>query len=80
MGIFIPTIVKMLSPKILTLIMDYVFKENELDRKVKILEDKVSKLENKQEKIMTTYNDGIRKKKMGKKKKTKKIKKTNRRK
>ena len=47
MGIFIPTIVKMLSPKILTLIMDYVFKENELDRKVKILEDKVSKLENK---------------------------------
>ena len=45
MGMFIPTIVKMLSPKVLILIMDYVFKENELDRKVKILEDKVSKLE-----------------------------------
>ena len=80
MGLFIPAALKLLTPKVVNAIINYVFKDNELDKKVKILEDKVSKLENKQEKIMTTYNDGIRKKKMGKKKKTKKIKKTNRRK
>ena len=44
MGMFIPTIVKMLSPKILKLIMDYVFKENELDKKVKELDEEVKML------------------------------------
>ncbi len=50
MGLFIPTIFKILTPKIVRSIIDYVFEENELDKKVKILEDKVSQLEQIKEK------------------------------
>ena len=47
MGLFIPAALKLLTPKVVNAIINYVFKDNELDKKVKILEDKVSKLENK---------------------------------
>jgi len=45
MGLFIPTIFKLLTPKIVNSIMDYVFKENELDLKVKKIQKKIKKLE-----------------------------------
>ena len=50
MGLFIPVIFKLLTPKVVNGIIDYVFKDNELDRKVKILEDKVSQLQQEKEK------------------------------
>ena len=45
MGIFIPSIIKILTPAVVKQIMKYVFDENDLDKKVKKLQKRISKLE-----------------------------------
>ena len=45
MGIFIPSIIKILTPNIMKQIIKYVFEENDLDKKVKTLQNRISKLE-----------------------------------
>ena len=45
MGIFIPSIIKILTPTVVKQIMKYVFEENELDIKMQVLENRVSALE-----------------------------------
>ena len=45
MGIFIPSIIKILTPTVVKQIMKYVFDENDLDKKVKKLDKKVKRLE-----------------------------------
>ena len=45
MGIFIPSIIKILTPTVVKQIMKYVFEENELDIKMQVLENRVSTLE-----------------------------------
>ena len=40
MGIFIPSIIKILTPAVVKQIMKYVFEENDVDKKVKKLQKK----------------------------------------
>ena len=45
MGIFIQSIIKILTPTVVKQIMKYVFEENDVDKKVKKLQKRISKLE-----------------------------------
>tara|TARA_R100000234_G_C4984847_1_gene172714 strand:- start:304 stop:462 length:159 start_codon:yes stop_codon:yes gene_type:complete len=45
MGIFIPPIIKILTPTVVKQIMKYVFEENDLDKKVNKLQKRILKLE-----------------------------------
>ena len=45
MGIFIPSIIKILTPTVVKQIMKYVFEENDVDKIVKKLQKRISKLE-----------------------------------
>ena len=45
MGIFIPSIIKILTPSVVKQIMKYVFEDNDLDKKVKRLQKRILKLE-----------------------------------
>ena len=45
MGIFIPSIIKILTPTGVKQIMKYVFEDNDLDKKVKGLQKRILKLE-----------------------------------
>ena len=47
MGLFIPSIINILTPTVVKKIMKYVFEENDVDKKVKKLQKRISKLEKK---------------------------------
>ena len=47
MGIFIPSIIKILTPSVVKQIMKYVFEDNDLDKKVKRLQKRILKLDHK---------------------------------
>ena len=42
----LPGVLKILTPKVLNAIMDYVFKDNNLDQQMAAMQERVGKLEN----------------------------------